>query len=93
MFRENTEDLYAGIEHNVGKRAAESIKIITADACLRIAEAAFDYAVKQGRKKVTAVHKANILKKSDGLFLDVARRVARNYSEIEYDDKYSNTEL
>jgi len=86
VFRENTEDLYAGIEHNVGKRAAESIKIITADASLRIAEAAFDYAVKQGRKKVTAVHKANIMKLTDGLFLTCVREVASKYPGIEYQE-------
>jgi len=84
VFRENTEDLYAGIEHNVGKGAAESIKIITADASLRIAEAAFDYAVKHGRKKVTAVHKANIMKLTDGLFLTCAREVASRYPAVEY---------
>lgn len=84
VFRENTEDLYAGIEHNVGKGAAESIKIITAEASLRIAEAAFDYAVKHGRKKVTAVHKANIMKLTDGLFLTCAREVAKRYPAIEY---------
>ena len=86
VFRENTEDLYAGIEHNVGKRAAESIKIITADASLRIAEAAFDYAVKHGRKKVTAVHKANIMKLTDGLFLTCVREVASKYPGIEYQE-------
>lgn len=86
VFRENTEDLYAGIEHNVGKRAAESIKIITADACLRIAEAAFDYAVKHGRKKVTAVHKANIMKLTDGLFLSCVREVASKYPGIQYQE-------
>ncbi len=86
VFRENTEDLYAGIEHNVGKRAAESIKIITADASLRIAEAAFDYAVKHGRKKVTAVHKANIMKLTDGLFLSCVREVASKYPGIQYQE-------
>lgn len=84
VFRENTEDLYAGVEHNVGKQAAESIKIITADASLRIAKAAFDYAVKNGRKKVTAVHKANIMKLTDGLFLTCARSIASKYPAIEY---------
>lgn len=86
VFRENTEDLYAGIEHKVGKDAAESIKIITAAASLRIAEAAFHYAVTHGRRKVTAVHKANIMKLSDGLFLECARQTAANYPSIEYNE-------
>ena len=68
--RENTEDLYAGIEHMVGEDAAESIKLITRKGSERIVRYAFDYAVKNGRKKVTAVHKANIMKCTDGLFLD-----------------------
>jgi isocitrate dehydrogenase (NAD+) len=70
IVRENTEDLYAGIEHMVGPDAAESIKIITRAASERIARFAFDYAVANGRRKVTAVHKANIMKLSDGLFLE-----------------------
>src|SRR5919112_108324 len=70
IVRENTEDLYAGIEHMVGRDAAESIKIITRAASERIARFAFEYAVANGRKKVTAVHKANIMKLSDGLFLE-----------------------
>jgi len=84
VFRENTEDLYAGIEHNVGTGAAESIKIITAKASLRIAKSAFEYAVKHGRKKVTVVHKANIMKLTDGLFLTCAREVASQYPTVEY---------
>jgi len=77
IVRENTEDLYAGIEHMVGPDAAESIKIITRAASERIARYAFDYAVANGRRKVTAVHKANIMKLSDGLFLESVRTVAK----------------
>ena len=79
IVRENTEDLYAGIEHMVGPDAAESIKIITRAASERIARFAFDYAVQNGRKKVTAVHKANIMKLSDGLFLESCRTIAAEY--------------
>jgi isocitrate dehydrogenase (NAD+) len=91
VFRENTEGLYVGIEHYVGDEAAESIKIITRKASRRIVRSAFEYAVRENRKKVTAVHKANILKFSDGLFLEEARKVAAEYAEsnpeIEFDDK------
>jgi isocitrate dehydrogenase (NAD+) len=87
IVRENTEDLYAGIEHMVGRDAAESIKIITRAASERIARYAFEYAVANGRRKVTAVHKANIMKLSDGLFLDSIRAVAREYPDIKYDEK------
>lgn len=86
IFRENTEDLYAGIEHMAGKNAAESIRLITRDASLRIAEAAFLYAVKQRRKKVTAIHKANIMKLTDGLFLECTREVAAKYPHIKYQE-------
>ena len=86
IFRENTEDLYAGVEHKIGSEAAESIKIITKKASLRIAEAAFSYASSQKRKKVTAVHKANIMKCSDGLFLDCAREVAARYPQLAYEE-------
>jgi isocitrate dehydrogenase (NAD+) len=88
MVRENTEDLYAGIEHYVDARrsAAESIAIITRFGSERIIEYAFQYARRHGRKKVTLVHKANILKLSNGLFLDVGREVARRYPEIIFDD-------
>ena len=86
IVRENTEDLYSGVEHMIGSDAAESIKIITRQASERIARFAFDYALKYGRKKVTAVHKANILKLSDGLFLDSVRLVARDYPKIEFND-------
>jgi isocitrate dehydrogenase (NAD+) len=88
IVRENTEDLYAGIEHMVGKDAAESIKIITRAASERIARFAFDYAIANGRKKVTAVHKANIMKLSDGLFLESCRTVAADYAgKVEFEDR------
>src|SRR3954470_23076608 len=88
IVRENTEDLYAGIEHMVGKDAAESIKIITRYASERIARYAFEYAVANGRHKVTAVHKANIMKLSDGLFLESCRTVAAEYDgRIEFEDR------
>ncbi|MHB8171945.1 MAG: isocitrate/isopropylmalate dehydrogenase family protein [Thermincolia bacterium] len=86
IFRENTEDLYAGVEHMVGNDAAESIKIITRAASERISRYAFEYAKREGRKKVTAIHKANIMKLSDGLFLESARKIAADYPEIEFDD-------
>src|SRR5688500_4202668 len=88
IVRENTEDLYAGVEHMVGKDAAESIKIITRAASERIARYAFEYAVANGRRRVTAVHKANIMKLSDGLFLESCRTVAADYAgRIEFDDR------
>jgi len=87
VVRENTEDLYAGIEHMVGKDAAESIKIITRAGSERIARFAFEYATREGRKKVTAVHKANIMKLSDGLFLETATQVAADYPDIEFEDR------
>jgi len=88
IVRENTEDLYAGIEHMVGRDAAESIKIITREASERIARYAFDYAVANGRRKVTAVHKANIMKLSDGLFLESCRTIAAGYEgRIEFEDR------
>jgi isocitrate dehydrogenase (NAD+) len=88
IVRENTEDLYAGIEHMVGPDAAESIKIITRAASERIARYAFEYAVANGRRKVTAVHKANIMKLSDGLFLESCRTVAADYEgRIEFEDR------
>ena len=88
ICRENTEDLYAGIEHMVGPDAAESIKIITRAASERIARFAFEYAVANGRHKVTAVHKANIMKLSDGLFLESCRHVAGDYEgRIEFEDR------
>jgi isocitrate dehydrogenase (NAD+) len=88
IVRENTEDLYAGIEHMVGPDAAESIKIITRAASERIARFAFEYAVANGRRKVTAVHKANIMKLSDGLFLESCRTVAAEFDgRIEFEDR------
>ena len=88
IVRENTEDLYAGIEHMVGRDAAESIKIITREASERIARFAFEYAVANGRHKVTAVHKANIMKLSDGLFLESCRTIAAEYDgRIEFEDR------
>ncbi len=87
VIRENTEDLYAGIEHQVAPGVVESIKIITARASTRIARFAFDYARKHGRRLVTAIHKANIMKLSDGLFLKCAQRVARDYSDIAYQEQ------
>src|SRR6187551_140225 len=88
IVRENTEDLYAGIEHMVGRDAAESIKIITREASERIARFAFEYAVANGRHKVTAVHKANIMKLSDGLFLESCRTIAADYEgRVEFEDR------
>jgi Isocitrate/isopropylmalate dehydrogenase len=88
IVRENTEDLYAGIEHRVGPDAAESIKIITRAASQRIARYAFEYAVRNGRHKVTAVHKANIMKLTDGLFLESCSQVAAEYAgRIEFEDR------
>jgi isocitrate dehydrogenase (NAD+) len=88
IVRENTEDLYAGIEHRVGPDAAESIKIITRAASQRIARYAFEYAVRNGRSKVTAVHKANIMKLSDGLFLESCQQVAAEYDgRIAFEDR------
>ena len=84
VIRENTEDLYAGLEHVVVPGVVESLKIITADASTRIAKFAFDYARRKRPKRVTAVHKANIMKLSDGLFLECVREVAELYPEIEY---------
>jgi isocitrate dehydrogenase (NAD+) len=87
IVRENTEDLYAGLEHVVVPGVVESLKIITEKASTRIAKYAFEYARSVGRKKVTAVHKANIMKLSDGLFLECFYNVAKEYPEIESDDK------
>jgi len=86
VVRENTEDLYSGLEHVVVPGVVESIKIITEKASTRIARYAFDYARTHGRQKVMAVHKANIMKLSDGLFLDCCRAVAKGYPEITYDE-------
>lgn len=86
IVRENTEDLYSGLEHEVSPGVVESLKVITEYASKRIAHFAFDYARRMGRKKVTAIHKANIMKLSDGLFLHTIREVARGYPEIELND-------
>lgn len=86
VVRENTEDLYAGLEHIVVPGVVESLKIITEKASLRIARFAFELARKQSRSKVSAIHKANIMKLSDGLFLDCCRRVAREFPEISYEE-------
>ena len=87
VVRENTEDLYSGLEHVVVPGVVESIKIITEKASTRIARFAFEYAREHGRRRVTAIHKANIMKLSDGLFLDCFRKVAAGYPEIEADDR------
>ena len=86
IVRENTEGFYTGIEHMVGEDAAESIKIITRKASERIAKFAFELARKEERRKVTAVHKANIMKCTDGLFLDCVRKVSQEYPEIIFED-------
>jgi len=87
IVRENTESLYSGLEHTVVPGVVESLKIITAVASTRIAKYAFEYARRVGRKRVTAVHKANIMKLSDGLFLECFRRVAEDYPDIAADDR------
>jgi isocitrate dehydrogenase (NAD+) len=84
LIRENTEDLYAGLEHTVVPGVVESLKIITERASTRIAKFAFEYARRHGRKRIHAIHKANIMKLSDGLFLTCTRKVAPEYPEIEY---------
>src|SRR2546426_6443836 len=86
VVRENTEDLYSGIEHVVVPGVVESIKIITEKASTRIARFAFQFARRENRKKITAVHNANIMKLSDGLFLDCCRKVARDFPEVKYDE-------
>ena len=86
VVRENTEGLYSGLEHRVAPGIVESLKIVTERASLRIAEHAFLVAQRDGRRLVTAVHKANIMKLSDGLFLECARRVARNHPDVAYDE-------
>ena len=84
IFRENTEDLYSGLEHEVVRDVVTSLKVITRTASIRIAEAAFGFAKQNGRKKVAAIHKANIMKLADGLFLRCCREVAARFPEIEY---------
>lgn len=89
VFRENLEEFYSGIEHYIdsSRSAAETIGIITKRGSERILKYAFDYARKKGRKKITVVHKANILKYTGGLFLDIAKQIASDYPEIEFNDK------
>jgi isocitrate dehydrogenase (NAD+) len=87
IVRENTEDLYAGLEHEVVPGVVESLKIITERASTRIARFAFDYAKRHGRKRVTSIHKANIMKLGDGLFLSSVRAVAPQYPDIVYDER------
>jgi isocitrate dehydrogenase (NAD+) len=87
IVRENTEDLYSGLEHEVVPGVVESLKIITEKASTRIARFAFEHARSNGRKRVTAIHKANIMKLGDGLFLQSIRVVARDYPDITYDEK------
>jgi isocitrate dehydrogenase (NAD+) len=84
IFRENTEDLYSGLEHEIVKDVVTSLKVITRSASERIARYAFSFAQKNGRKEVTAIHKANIMKLADGLFLRCCREVAKEYPEIQY---------
>ena len=87
IVRENTEDLYSGLEHEVVPGVVESLKIITATASERIATFAFEYARKHGRKRVTAIHKANIMKMADGLFLKSVQKIATSYPDIVCDDR------
>ena len=87
IVRENTEDLYSGLEHEVVPGVVESLKIITERASTRIAQFAFRYAVKHGRKRVTAIHKANIMKLGDGMFLESTRKVSRDHTSISYDER------
>jgi isocitrate dehydrogenase (NAD+) len=87
IVRENTEDLYSGLEHEIIPGVVESLKIITASASTRIARFAFEHATRHGRTRVTAVHKANIMKMSDGLFLECVRGVAREYPDVQYDER------
>ena len=87
IVRENTEDLYAGLEHEIVPGIVESLKIITEKASTRIARFAFEHATSFGRKRVTAIHKANIMKLSDGLFLDSCRKVSREFLNVTYDER------
>ena len=87
IVRENTEDLYAGLEHQIIPGVVESLKIITEKASTRVSQFAFEYARTNGRKRVTAIHKANIMKLSDGLFLESTRKVSREYTDLEYDER------
>jgi isocitrate dehydrogenase (NAD+) len=86
VVRENTEDVYSGIEHQIAPGVVEAVKVITAKASRRIARFAFEYALRHGRSRVTAIHKANIMKLSDGLFLASARQLAKRYPRVRYDE-------
>jgi len=86
IVRENTEGLYVGLEHEVVPGVVESLKIITRNASMRIARASFEYARREGRRKVTAIHKANIMKQSDGLFLKCCREVSAEFPEVQYNE-------
>ena len=86
VVRENTEGEYSGLEHEVVPGVVESLKVITRAASIRIAEFAFYYAATQNRRKVSAIHKANIMKRSDGLFLNCCREVAKKYPQVQYDE-------
>lgn len=90
-IRENTEGEYSGIEHEIVEGVVQSIKLITEDASKRVAEYAFQYAKDNNRSKVTAVHKANIMRMSDGLFLRCCRSVAASYPEVKFEEKYLDT--
>uniref|UniRef100_A0A183EFN2 isocitrate dehydrogenase (NAD(+)) n=1 Tax=Gongylonema pulchrum TaxID=637853 RepID=A0A183EFN2_9BILA len=90
-IRENTEGEYSGIEHEIVSGVVQSIKLITEEASRRIAKYAFDYAQRNGRAEVTAVHKANIMRKSDGLFLSMCREQAANYPDIRFKEAYLDT--
>jgi isocitrate dehydrogenase (NAD+) len=87
IVRENTEDLYAGLEHEIIPGVVESLKIITERASTRVSQFAFNYARTNNRKRVTAIHKANIMKLSDGLFLESTRKISREYADIKYDER------
>lgn len=86
VVRENTEDLYSGLEYEIAPGVVETLKVITEKASLRIANFAFRFAKRRGRKKITVLHKANIMKLSDGLFLNCVRKIARDYTRIEYEE-------
>merc|ERR1711997_1342585 len=90
-IRENTEGEYSGIEHEIVNGVVQSIKLITETASSRVANFAFEYAKAQGRKKVTAVHKANIMRMSDGLFIKCCREAAEAHPEIKFEEKYLDT--
>lgn len=90
-IRENTEGEYSGIEHEIVDGVVQSIKLITEEASRRVAEFAFKYTIENNRKKVTAVHKANIMRMSDGLFLRCCRDMAEKFPEVEFEEKYLDT--